>query len=53
MGRRVALLAYGVVAYIGFLVAILYAMGFVANLFVPTTIDGDATTAAGTGLPQE
>lgn len=45
---RIAFLAYGVVAYIGFLVAILYAMGFVANLFVPTTIDGDATTAAGT-----
>jgi len=33
-------LLYGIVSYLAFLGAILYAIGFVGNLAVPTTIDG-------------
>jgi methanethiol S-methyltransferase len=38
MGRFIAFL-YGLVAYVAFFVAILYAIGFVTGLFVPKTID--------------
>lgn len=36
---RVAILLYGIVCYVLFLVAFLYAMGFEANAFVPKGID--------------
>ena len=38
MGRFIAFL-YGVVAYVVFLIAFLYAVGFVENLIVPKTLD--------------
>jgi len=37
---RIAFLLYGVLAYLLFLAAILYGIGFVANLVVPKGIDG-------------
>ena len=45
MGRFIAFL-YGLVAYVAFFVAILYAIGFVTGLFVPKTIDSGPAGAS-------
>jgi protein-S-isoprenylcysteine O-methyltransferase Ste14 len=50
LGRRVAVLATGVIAYLMFFGTILYAIGFVANLVVPKGIDDGAVGPAGPSL---
>jgi len=49
MGQMVAFL-YGVVSYLGFLVAFLYAIGFVGNIVVPKSIDTGIETPFATAL---
>ena len=47
---RIVVLAYGVVAYLGFLAAFSYAIGFEANLLVPKGIDDGAVGPLGEAL---
>ncbi|SDE89472.1 Protein-S-isoprenylcysteine O-methyltransferase Ste14 [Pricia antarctica] len=37
--KKVLVILYGIIAYVVFLAAFLYAVGFVGNMFVPKTID--------------
>jgi len=50
MGRRVTFFVYGVICYVVFLVAFLYAVGFVGNVVVPKGIDDGAAGPLGTSI---
>ena len=43
MAKRIAFFVYGVACYFVFLGTFLYAIGFIGNFGVPTTLDGPAT----------
>jgi len=48
--RRIAFFAYGLVAYVMFLVTFAYAAGFVGNVVVPRTIDGTPEVPLGKAI---
>jgi len=50
MFKRVLFFVYGTFSYLVFLGTFLYAIGFVGNFGVPTTLDGAATKPLGTSL---
>ena len=43
MVKRVSFFVYGLACYVVFLATFLYAIAFIGNLGVPTTLDGSAT----------
>jgi protein-S-isoprenylcysteine O-methyltransferase Ste14 len=50
MTRRILVLGYGVVAYLAFLAAFTYTIGFLANVGVPKGVDDGTTGAAWTAV---
>ncbi len=50
MGGRVLIFLYGVVSYVAFLAALLYAIGFVGEMVVPKSIDDGEDGPLGTAL---
>ena len=49
MLKRILFFAYGVVSYLIFFGTFLYAIGFIGNFGVPTTLDGPARGPLVTG----
>ena len=50
MLKRILFFAYGTISYLIFFGTFLYAIGFIGNFGVPTTLDGPATGSLVTGL---
>ncbi len=50
MVKRILIFAYGVACYAIFFATFLYAIGFIGNFIVPTTIDGEPTLPFATAL---
>src|SRR5262245_18364828 len=50
MLKRVSFFVYGAVCYLVFFATFLYAIGFIGNFAVPTTLDGPATDSLGLSL---
>lgn len=50
MLKRIGFFAYGVVCYAIFFGTFLYAIGFIGNFFVPTTLDGPRTVPLAQGI---
>src|SRR5215204_4235563 len=50
MLKRILFFAYGVFSYLIFLGTFLYAIGFIGNFGVPTTLDGPASGSLGLSL---
>src|SRR5215204_4940425 len=50
MFKRIAFFAYGSLSYLIFLGTFLYAIGFIGNFGVPTTLDGAARGSLGVAL---
>ena len=50
MLKRILFFAYGAISYLIFFGTFLYAVGFIGNFGVPTTLDGPATGSLAMGL---